>query len=72
MKQSLLWKNKELFPGIGIMSRWAFIAVSTKGFLRPFFGKNVHGFFIFKQHKGVFTMIDISIHELKSISLGHC
>ena len=40
MEHFLLWNNKELFPGIGIMSRRAFIAVSTKGSLRPFFGKD--------------------------------
>ena len=41
MKQSLLFSNKELFPGSGVMSRRAFNAVLTKGILRPFFGKIV-------------------------------
>ena len=40
MEQFLLLNNMELFPGSGIMSRRAFIAVSTKGFLRPFFGND--------------------------------
>ena len=38
MKYSLLYDRKELFPGSEVMSRRAFAAVSTKGFLRPFLG----------------------------------
>jgi len=40
MEHSLLWNNKELFPGSGLLSRRAFIAISTKGSLCPFFGKD--------------------------------
>ena len=40
MEHFLLLNNKESFPGDGILSRRAFIADSTKGFLRPFFGKD--------------------------------
>ncbi|MCL2621364.1 MAG: hypothetical protein FWD97_10570 [Defluviitaleaceae bacterium] len=39
MEHFLLLNNKETFPGSGVMSRRAFIAVSTKGFFCPFFGE---------------------------------